>query len=130
MLEDIADTELYCKLKQVCREFILLPVPVVLCMVPGLLQACYVFTQTSPFSLSFSLSLNQVSEAKTLEEPRQFTEPLADCLATAGYLRHLTSLLDEDKLLEDVLMFQAVERVRGPLARYILSRCKIPLPFL
>lgn len=99
-------------------------------MVTGLLQTCYVFIQTSPFSLSFSLSLNQVSEAQTLEELRRFTEPLTDYLTTAGCLRHLTSLLDKDKLLEDVLMFHVVQRVRGPLERYILSQCKICLPFL
>ncbi|KAE8300718.1 G2/M phase-specific E3 ubiquitin-protein ligase [Larimichthys crocea] len=62
--------------------------------------------------------LKQISEAKTLEELRQFTEPLTDYLATAGCLRHLTSLVDKDKLLEDVLMFQVVQRVRGPLERF------------
>ncbi|XP_078139955.1 G2/M phase-specific E3 ubiquitin-protein ligase [Centroberyx gerrardi] len=62
--------------------------------------------------------LKQVSEAKTLEELQQFTEPLTDYLANAGCLRHLTSLVDKDQLLEDVLMFQVVQRVRGPLERF------------
>ncbi|XP_045913676.1 G2/M phase-specific E3 ubiquitin-protein ligase-like isoform X2 [Micropterus dolomieu] len=65
--------------------------------------------------LELHRKLKDVSEAKTLEELRQLTEPLTDYLATAGCLRHLTSLVDKDKLLEDVLMFQVVPRVRGPL---------------
>lgn len=50
---------------------------------------------------------------RKLKDLRQLTEPLTDFLATAGCFRHLTSLVDKDKLLEDVLMFQVAQRLRG-----------------
>lgn len=89
----------------------LLPKPIVLFMVPELQKGhCWL-------SMSHSNSLTQISKAQTLEELKQLTEPLTDYLATAGCLRPLTSFVDKDKLLEDVLMFQVVQRVHGPLDR-------------
>lgn len=64
---------------------------------------------------------NQVSESRTLEELQTSTEPLTDYLANAGCLRPFTSLMDKSQLLEDVLMFQVVHRIRGPFERYVLS---------
>ncbi len=52
------------------------------------------FTHTS--SLSLSIFLNQVSEAKTLVKLQQLMEPLTDYPATAGCLRSLTGLVEED----------------------------------
>lgn len=109
VLEDITDIDLYSKLKKVCCPILLF----------------YLYYAWSLGCLRCALpSVNQISEAKTLKELQQFAEPLTDYLANAGCLRPLTSLADKDKLVEDVLMFQVVQRVRGPLERYILSQVK------
>ncbi|XP_060795012.1 G2/M phase-specific E3 ubiquitin-protein ligase-like [Neoarius graeffei] len=46
------------------------------------------------------------------------TEPLLEFLATAGCLRHLKCLEDKELLVQDILMFQVVHRVRGPFERF------------
>uniref|UniRef100_A0A8C6U3T0 HECT domain-containing protein n=1 Tax=Neogobius melanostomus TaxID=47308 RepID=A0A8C6U3T0_9GOBI len=66
-----------------------------------------------------SVPLIQISESKTLEELRAHCEPLTDYMATAGCLRCLSTLMDKDKLVEDILRFQVILRVRGPLQRYL-----------
>uniref|UniRef100_A0A8C6WQ02 HECT domain-containing protein n=1 Tax=Neogobius melanostomus TaxID=47308 RepID=A0A8C6WQ02_9GOBI len=62
----------------------------------------------------------QISESKTLEELRAHCEPLTDYMATAGCLRCLSILMDKDKLVEDILRFEVILRVRGPLQRCLL----------
>lgn len=52
----------------------------------------------------------QISESKTLEELQTHCQPLTDYLATAGCLRGLTSLMDKDKLVEDILLFHESRR--------------------
>lgn len=42
-----------------------------------------------------------------------------DYLANAGCLRPLRSIADGDRLVEDLLMFQVVNRVRGPFERFV-----------
>lgn len=42
-----------------------------------------------------------------------------DYLANAGCLRPLRSIADRDRLVEDLLMFQVVNRVRGPFERFV-----------
>lgn len=120
-LEDIADTEFFSKLKQVGQK----------CFCCQNQQYCSWFLNYQrglysniAVSLFHCNSLTQISEAQTLEELKQLTEPLTDYLSTAGCLRPLTRLADKDKLLEDVLTFQVVQRVRGPLDWYVLSQCK------
>ncbi|XP_073729858.1 G2/M phase-specific E3 ubiquitin-protein ligase-like [Misgurnus anguillicaudatus] len=62
--------------------------------------------------------VKQISKSRTVEELQTSTEPLTDYLSHAGCLRPLTSLMDKNPLLEDVLMFQVVHRVRGPFERF------------
>ncbi|CAL8237336.1 unnamed protein product, partial [Arctogadus glacialis] len=62
--------------------------------------------------------IQKVSESTTLEELTQSTEPLQDYLANAGCLKPLKSVDDRDRLVEDVLMFQVINRVRGPFERF------------
>ncbi|XP_016417290.1 G2/M phase-specific E3 ubiquitin-protein ligase-like [Sinocyclocheilus rhinocerous] len=62
--------------------------------------------------------IKKVSEATTLEELQHSTEPIMDYLANAGCLRPLRSIADRDRLVEDLLMFQVVNRVRGPFERF------------
>lgn len=61
----------------------------------------------------------QVSEATTLEELQHSTVPIMDYIANAGCLRPLRSIADRDRLVEDLLMFQVVNRVRGPFERFV-----------
>ncbi|XP_048010126.1 E3 ubiquitin-protein ligase NEDD4-like [Megalobrama amblycephala] len=62
--------------------------------------------------------LKRISESRTVEELQTSAEPLTDYLSHAGCLRPLTSLMDKNPLLEDVLMFQVIHRVRGPFERF------------
>lgn len=57
------------------------------------------------------------------------TQPLLDYLANAGCLKHLKTVDDRDRLVEDVLMFQVINRVRGPFERYFKCSLKILLFF-
>ncbi|XP_049416170.1 G2/M phase-specific E3 ubiquitin-protein ligase-like isoform X4 [Epinephelus fuscoguttatus] len=86
------------------------------CLTEGPDACCPVLEDITDIDLYSKLK--KISEAKTLKELQQFAEPLTDYLANAGCLRPLTSLADKDKLVEDVLMFQVVQRVRGPLERF------------
>ncbi|XP_056132671.1 G2/M phase-specific E3 ubiquitin-protein ligase-like [Lampris incognitus] len=62
--------------------------------------------------------LEQISEAKTLGELKATAEPLTDYLAIAGCLRNLSSLADKDQLVQDIMMFHVIHRVRGPFERF------------
>ncbi|KAM4528196.1 G2/M phase-specific E3 ubiquitin-protein ligase [Odontesthes bonariensis] len=62
--------------------------------------------------------IQKVSESTTLEELTQSTEPLLDYLANAGCLKLMKTVDDRDRLVEDVLMFQVINRVRGPFERF------------
>ncbi|XP_041644921.1 uncharacterized protein LOC121510767 [Cheilinus undulatus] len=86
------------------------------CLTEGPDACCPVLEDITDIDLYSQLK--KISEAKTLKELQQFAEPLTDYLANAGCLRPLTSLADKDKLVEDVLMFQVVQRVHGPLERF------------
>uniref|UniRef100_A0A3Q2ZKE7 HECT-type E3 ubiquitin transferase n=1 Tax=Kryptolebias marmoratus TaxID=37003 RepID=A0A3Q2ZKE7_KRYMA len=44
--------------------------------------------------------------------------PLEEYLANAGCLRQLKRLEDKDRLVDDILMFQVIHRVRGPFERF------------
>jgi len=55
-----------------------------------------------------------------LEDLLATTEPLEEYLANAGCLRPLRRLEDKNLLVDDILMFQVIHRVRGPFERYIL----------
>lgn len=86
------------------------------CIVKGPLNCTPVIEDVADTDLSSSLKL--ISESKTLEELRTNCQPLTDYLATAGCLRCLNSLMDKEKLVEDILQFQVVHRVHGPLQRF------------
>ncbi|XP_077958481.1 G2/M phase-specific E3 ubiquitin-protein ligase [Gasterosteus aculeatus] len=62
--------------------------------------------------------IQKVSESTTLEQLIQSTQPLLDYLANAGCLKPLKTVDDRDRLVEDVLMFQVINRVRGPFERF------------
>ncbi|KAL1276872.1 hypothetical protein QQF64_023545 [Cirrhinus molitorella] len=62
--------------------------------------------------------IKKVSEATTLQELQDTTDPIVDYLANAGCLRPLRSIVDRDRLVEDLLKFQVVNRVRGPFERF------------
>ncbi|KAK2842787.1 hypothetical protein Q5P01_012987 [Channa striata] len=60
-------------------------------------------------------SVKPVSECASLDDLVHTTEPLQDYLANAGCLRTLKSIEERDLLVQDILMFQVVHRVSGPL---------------
>ncbi|XP_057183740.1 G2/M phase-specific E3 ubiquitin-protein ligase-like [Triplophysa rosa] len=62
--------------------------------------------------------IKKVSEATFLEELQHSTEPIMDYLANTGCVRPLKSIGDRDRLVEDILMFQVVNRVRGPFEKF------------
>ncbi|XP_073672232.1 uncharacterized protein [Paramisgurnus dabryanus] len=62
--------------------------------------------------------IKKVTEATTLIELQHSTETIMDYLANAGCLRPLKSIADRDRLVEDILMFQVVNRVHGPFERF------------
>ncbi|XP_076126782.1 G2/M phase-specific E3 ubiquitin-protein ligase-like [Alosa pseudoharengus] len=62
--------------------------------------------------------LKRVSESETLEDLKNATGPLQDYLANAGCLRQLTNMSHKERLVEDVLLFQVVNRVRAPFERF------------
>ncbi|XP_028975450.2 E3 ubiquitin-protein ligase pub3 isoform X3 [Esox lucius] len=62
--------------------------------------------------------IKRVIECKTFEELLATTEPLEEYLANAGCLRPLRKLEDKNLLVDDILMFQVMHRVRGPFERF------------
>ncbi|XP_051983769.1 G2/M phase-specific E3 ubiquitin-protein ligase-like [Xyrauchen texanus] len=59
----------------------------------------------------------EIANAATMEELCQATECITEYLANAGSLRAIKRLGDKDQLVDDILMFQVVNRVHGPLER-------------
>nr|XP_055036518.1 uncharacterized protein LOC129423994 [Misgurnus anguillicaudatus] len=62
--------------------------------------------------------IKRVTECKLFEELIASTEPLEEYLSTAGCLRPLRRLEDKNQLVDDILMFQVIHRVRGPFERF------------
>ncbi|KAJ4946178.1 hypothetical protein JOQ06_023848, partial [Pogonophryne albipinna] len=62
--------------------------------------------------------IKRVTEAKSLEDLLATTEPLEEYLANAGCLRPLRRSEDKNLLVDDILMFQVIHRVRGPFERF------------
>ncbi|KAL0165715.1 hypothetical protein M9458_037559, partial [Cirrhinus mrigala] len=58
-----------------------------------------------------------ISHAATMEELCEATECMSEYLANAGCLRAVKCLKDKDLLLQDILLFQVVNRLHGPLER-------------
>nr|XP_055051747.1 uncharacterized protein LOC129437569 isoform X2 [Misgurnus anguillicaudatus] len=63
-------------------------------------------------------NITKISRAVSTEELRQATESMSEYLANAGCLRVIKSLQDKDLLLQDILLFQVVNRLHGPLERF------------
>lgn len=63
------------------------------------------------------LIILQISHATSMEELCQATEDMSEYLANAGCLRAVKCLQDKDLLLQDILLFQVVNRLHGPLER-------------
>ncbi|XP_056431348.1 G2/M phase-specific E3 ubiquitin-protein ligase-like [Gadus chalcogrammus] len=105
-LGDIADSEIREKIQKVC---------------------CIFISSYSAVSIYLSYHLCPQFKSTTLEELTQSTEPLQDYLANAGCLKPLKSVDDRDRLVEDVLMFQVINRVRGPFERYFKFICVLCL---
>ncbi|KAJ4946591.1 hypothetical protein JOQ06_024255, partial [Pogonophryne albipinna] len=61
--------------------------------------------------------IKRVTEAKSLADLLATTEPLEEYLANAGCLRPLRRSEDKNLLVDDILMFQVIHRVRGPFER-------------
>ena len=53
-------------------------------------------------------------------------EPLLDYLTNSGCLRPMKTVNDKEMLLEDILMFQVINRVRGPFERLVLNEFLAP----
>uniref|UniRef100_A0A8P4FWJ4 HECT domain-containing protein n=1 Tax=Dicentrarchus labrax TaxID=13489 RepID=A0A8P4FWJ4_DICLA len=62
--------------------------------------------------------IKRVIECKTFEDLLATTQPLEEYLANAGCLRPLRRLEDKNLLVDDILMFQVLHRVRGPFERF------------
>ncbi|CAM4609845.1 unnamed protein product [Leuciscus chuanchicus] len=62
--------------------------------------------------------IKRIDECKSFEELLESTEPLEEYLATTGCLRPLRRLEDKNQLVDDILMFQVIHRVRGPFERF------------
>lgn len=79
------------------------------------------------FQMLFFCMYWKVTEGKSLEDLLATTEPLEEYLANAGCLRPLRRLEDKNLLVDDILMFQVIHRVRGPFERYIFILSFLPL---
>ncbi|XP_059409391.1 G2/M phase-specific E3 ubiquitin-protein ligase-like [Carassius carassius] len=62
--------------------------------------------------------IKRITESKSFEELLASTEPLEEYLATAGCLKPLRRMEDKNQLVDDILMFQVIHRVRGPFERF------------
>ncbi|XP_041833621.1 uncharacterized protein LOC121634773 [Melanotaenia boesemani] len=62
--------------------------------------------------------IKMLTECQSFEDLRAATEPLQEYLANAGCLRPLRQLEDKNLLVDDILMFQVIHRVRGPFERF------------
>ncbi|KAJ7999929.1 hypothetical protein DPEC_G00199500 [Dallia pectoralis] len=59
----------------------------------------------------------KVSEARSMDELLSVVSSISDYLSNAGCLRAVKCLKDKDLLLKDILLFQVVNRLHGPLER-------------
>ncbi|KAL0965892.1 hypothetical protein UPYG_G00287310 [Umbra pygmaea] len=62
--------------------------------------------------------IRKVSEARSMEELHSVVSSISDYLSNAGCLRAVKCLKDKDLLLQDILLFQVVNRLHGPLERF------------
>ncbi|XP_073672791.1 uncharacterized protein [Garra rufa] len=67
--------------------------------------------------LDLQAKIKKISDASTMEELCEATECMSEYLANAGCLRAVKCLKDKDLLLQDILLFQVVNRLHGPLER-------------
>lgn len=67
--------------------------------------------------LDLQAKIKKISHAATMDELCEATECMSEYLANAGCLRVVKCLKDKDLLLQDILMFQVVNRLHGPLER-------------
>ncbi|XP_050961083.1 uncharacterized protein LOC127162333, partial [Labeo rohita] len=67
--------------------------------------------------LDLQAKIKKISHAATMEELCEATECMSEYLANAGCLRAVKCLKDKDLLLQDILLFQVVNRLHGPLER-------------
>ncbi|CAM4549619.1 unnamed protein product [Leuciscus chuanchicus] len=67
--------------------------------------------------LDLQAKIQKIANAATMDELCQATESITEYLANAGCLRAIKCLGDKDQLVDDILMFQVVNRVHGPLER-------------
>ncbi|XP_061584191.1 G2/M phase-specific E3 ubiquitin-protein ligase-like [Cololabis saira] len=65
-----------------------------------------------------SEKIKRVIECTSFEDLLATTEPIEEYLANAGCLRPLRRLEDKNLLVDDILMFQVIHRVRGPFERF------------
>ncbi|XP_016089768.1 G2/M phase-specific E3 ubiquitin-protein ligase-like [Sinocyclocheilus grahami] len=72
--------------------------------------------------LDLQAKIKKISHAATMEELCEATECLSEYLANAGCLRAVKCLKDKDLLLQDILLFQVVNRLHGPLERCSLDK--------
>ncbi|XDV19497.1 hypothetical protein PO909_024962 [Leuciscus waleckii] len=68
--------------------------------------------------LDLQAKIQKIANAATMDEICQATESITEYLANAGCLRAIKCLGDKDQLVDDILMFQVVNRVHGPLERF------------
>ncbi|KAI7800578.1 putative G2/M phase-specific E3 ubiquitin-protein ligase-like [Triplophysa rosa] len=68
--------------------------------------------------LDMTDKFTKISHAANMEELCQATEVMSEYLANAGCLRAVKCLQDKDLLLQDILLFQVVNRLHGPLERF------------
>ncbi|KAJ8364692.1 hypothetical protein SKAU_G00135230 [Synaphobranchus kaupii] len=61
--------------------------------------------------------ITKISEAGSMEELMDATDCMSDYLANAGCLWAVKCLKDKDLLVQDILLFQVVNRLHGPLER-------------
>ncbi|KAI7796526.1 putative G2/M phase-specific E3 ubiquitin-protein ligase-like, partial [Triplophysa rosa] len=62
--------------------------------------------------------IKRVTECKSFVDLLASTDPLEEYLATAGCLRPLRRLEDKNLLVDDIIMFQVIHKVRGPFERF------------
>lgn len=62
--------------------------------------------------------LKKISDSTCLQNLQESTEACVDYLINAGCFRPITRFEEKDILVQDILMFQVVNRVRGPFERF------------
>uniref|UniRef100_A0A8C7YZF6 G2/M-phase specific E3 ubiquitin protein ligase n=1 Tax=Oryzias sinensis TaxID=183150 RepID=A0A8C7YZF6_9TELE len=87
---------------------------------PGLYQCLFNYPPNCPLTTAFDLlpALLQISEAKSLEELRGVLEESWEFLQLAGCSRPISSLEDNQNLVEDLVSFTMITRMQLPLQRF------------